>query len=286
MNIAKDNRIIGISLAICASLSLAILGECVKNVSEVIPGSLIIFSRFLFCMIFFIPFLFRDKSFTFKVVNMWGLFIRALSGFLAMIFFFQALRSMLSVNALLLVNTSPVFVPFILYFITGEKTSFVVLIGIALSVFGVSIVLTPVFGDFNVYAISGIAAGFFGAIATVLLRTIGKYNSPNQMMFYYFLYGIIFSLLMVIVDWVSISIDDLYQLILIGVFGLLFQFTLTYSLYATKVRIVAPIMLTSIVFGSMFDWLFRNSIPDFHLLVGGIILTIGIIVVIYFLKDD
>lgn len=285
MYIVNNNKFIGITLAICASLSLAILGECVKNVSEVVPESLIIFSRFLFCMLFFIPFLFRDKSFTFKVVNMWGLIIRAFSGFLAMVLFFIALRSMLSVNALLLVNTSPVFVPFILYFLTGQKTSFIVMFGIILSVFGVSIILMPEFGNFNIYAIYGIAAGFFGAVATVLLRTIGKYNSPNQMMFYYFLYGILFSLIMVIIEWVSISVVDLYQLIIIGVFGLFFQFALTYSLYITKVRIVAPIMLTSIIFGSIFDWFFRNSIPNFHLLAGGIILTIGIVVVVYFLKD-
>ena len=236
-------------------------------------------------MVFFIPFIIRDNIFKLKVTNMKGIIIRGLAGFLAMLLFFHSLRQMSSANALLLVNTSPIFVPIILYMAYSIRTSSIVVFGVLISFIGVGIVLMPSLSTFDIFGVLGILAGFFGAVATVLLRTIGKYNTPNQMMFYYFLFGIIFSIIAMAIEWKSISFNEISILALVGILGLLFQFSLTYSLYLTKVRIVAPIMLTSILFGAVMDWINRSYIPHISLLIGSIVVLVGIVLVIYFLND-
>ena len=275
-------QIFGILLALLGAISLSIMGEFVKMIGPHISDGFILFARFFLSFIFLLPFVLKDRSFSFKVVNMRGLLLRSIFGFIAMMCFFQTLRSMSAANAMLLINTAPVFVPFIVYALTRVKTNFTVMFGIIISVLGVAIIIKPTSGILDVAILIGLASGFFASLATVLLRIVGKQNSPNQMMFYYFLYCAVMGLVAGVIYWQPLSIVDLVLLIFVGIFGALYQFGLTYALKYTQVRIVSPIMLSAIVFSGVLDWLFRDVIPRGTFIVGAFMLIIGILWVVFF----
>ncbi len=275
-------QMLGILLALLGAISLSIMGEFVKMVGPHISDGFILFARFFLSFIFLLPFVLKDKNFSFKVVNMRGLLLRSVFGFVAMMCFFQTLRSMSAANAMLLINTAPVFVPFVVYALTRVKTNLTVMFGIIISVLGVAIIIKPTSGVFDAAIIIGLASGFFASLATVLLRVVGKQNTPNQMMFYYFLYCAVMGLIAGVIYWQSLSVVDLVLLGFVGVFGVLYQFGLTYALKYTQVRVVSPIMLSAIVFSGVLDWLFRGVIPGGTFIVGAFILIIGILWVVFF----
>jgi drug/metabolite transporter (DMT)-like permease len=281
----NNTQLLGILLALLGAISLSIMGEFVKMVGPHISDGFILFARFFLSFLFLIPFILKDKTFSFKVVNMKGLLLRSIFGFVAMMCFFQTLRSMSAANAMLLINTAPVFVPFVVYAITRVKTNLTVMFGIVISVFGVAIIIKPTSGVFDVVILIGLASGFFASIATVLLRVVGKQNSPNQMMFYYFLYCAIMGLVAGVIYWQPLSVKDFIILTFVGIFGVLYQFGLTYALKFTQVRIVSPIMLSAIVFSGLLDWLFRDDTPKSTFVIGAFVLVVGILWVVIFINS-
>ncbi len=82
-----------------------------------------IFFRFAMSFILLLPWVMRDTSFRFKVQNPWRYGTRILSALLALFLMFYALKFIPLVNALLLNNTAPLFVPIIAYSVNGSQNT-------------------------------------------------------------------------------------------------------------------------------------------------------------------
>ncbi len=282
MSAHHNKPILGILLALLGAISLSAMGECVKYVGKDVPDGFILFARFFVSFLVLLPFVLQDKNFSFRVNNMKGLFARSIFGFIAMMCFFQTLKSMPAANAMLLINTAPIFVPLILYILTKTKTKKSVIFSIFISFIGVGIIIDPSSGVIQPSMIIGLTAGLFASVATVLLRVVGKQNTPNQMMFYYFLFCTLLGLAAGVYYWQPLSGVNWLAMLFVGIFGVLYQFGLTYALKYTQVRIVSPILLTAILYSGVFDWFIRGIMPGMKFSIGALVLIIGIIFVIIF----
>ncbi|ASG67860.1 hypothetical protein fh0823_07970 [Francisella halioticida] len=103
-------------------------------------------------------------------------------------------------------------------------------------------------------------------------------------MFYYFLFTAVLGLTVGISSIKELTSYELIMALLMALTGLIYQFSLTYSLKLIQIRIVSPIMLFSVVFSAIMDWFLKLTPIGLPFIIGAIIMALGIIGVIRFNK--
>lgn len=127
-------------------------------------------------------------------------------------------------DAILLNNTAPLFVPIVALLITGAKTPRKVWWGVVIGFIGVALVLHPGPQLFQLTSFIGLASGVLAAIAIVQIWILSKTGTTTQMFFYYFLIGTVASGAFALFQW-RMPPDWKIWLLLggIGIFGTLYQ---------------------------------------------------------------
>ena len=106
---------------ILAYISIALMGIFVKLASDSLPSSEILFARFLIGTLFLLPFLAKTRDFRVDLKQWHFLVLRNLAGICSMLLMFYSLKNLPLSIAILLMNTSALFVPLLLLFLK-EKT--------------------------------------------------------------------------------------------------------------------------------------------------------------------
>ena len=101
---------------VLAYISIALMGVFVKYASDELPSSEILFSRFFIGFVFLLPFLIKDGDFKVDMSQWKFLVLRNLAGIASMLLTFYAIKYLPISIAILLMNTSALFVPLLLFF--------------------------------------------------------------------------------------------------------------------------------------------------------------------------
>jgi drug/metabolite transporter (DMT)-like permease len=255
----------------------------VKKIGNSLPISMLIFFRFSISFVLLLPWIIKNPNFTFKVHKPVRYIIRILAALLALFFVFYAIKFIPLVDALLLNNTSPLFVPLIAWLLTGAKTPAKALFGIVLGFIGIAIILHPGLKIISPASLIALASGLLAALAVVQMRLISKTSQTVQMLFYYFLISTIISGIIAAFQWkLPISFEAWILLSGIGIFGTLYQVFATMAYVTAPVRLVSPLVFLTVIFGGLFDWLIWGNAPSLLTYVGTLLVIIGAIVTIYF----
>lgn len=275
----------GVCFAIISALAFAIMSVFVKMIGTGLPTSMPIFFRFAVSFLLLLPWVIRSTSFRFKVTQPLRYTIRIVSALLALFLMFYALKFIPLMNALLLNNTAPLFVPMIAYFLTGAKTPHQAWLGILLGFIGIALILHPNEQIFsNPASLIALASGILAALAIVQMRLVSKSSSMIQMLFYYFLVSTVISGLVVIKQWQMPTAHLWWLLLGVGIFGTLYQVFATWAYVTAPVRLVSPFMFFMVIFGGVLDWVIWGHIPNTVILIGAATIVIGSLVTIYFGK--
>ena len=272
----------GINFAIIGAFSIAAMGVFVKYIGTDLSSITILFFRFAISLLILLPFIFKNKSFSYKIKYPYHLTIRILTGVLAMTLYFIAIQHINLVNAILLESAYPIFVPIIIYFLTGQKTNRKVMWGIIVSFIGIIIILQPGADIFQPYSIVAVLSGVCAGIAYVFLKIMLSRDKTQMfnLLFYFFLFGSLIPLPYVILSWKPLSLFHIMCLLGVGVFGYGYQYFITKALQHASVRIVSPLVYVSVLSGGVLDWLLWNTTPSLLTLTGTIITIFGAIIVI------
>ncbi len=272
----------GIYFAIIGAVSIAVMGVFVKFIGPDLPTLTILFFRFAISLVILLPFIYKDKSFSFRIKFPFQLSIRILSGILAMALYFLAIQKIALVNAILLESAYPVFVPIIIFFLTGKKTTSRVMWGIIISFIGIIIVLQPGTDIFHPYSLVAVLSGMAAGLAYVFLKLMLSKDRTQMLnlMFYFFLFGSLLPLPYVIINWKPLTFFYIICILGVGIFGYGYQYFMTKALQHASVRIVSPLVYVSVITGGIFDWLIWNTKPNYLTLIGAAITILGAVIVI------
>ena len=275
---------LGIFYILISSLSISIMGVFIRVIGTGLPNTTILFSRFLFSVTIMLPVIFKDKEFHFRVNKPLILLSRCSIGLIAMSLFFYAIQRVHLANVMLLQNTRPIFVPIIIYLLSREKTGRNVILSIIISFIGITLVINPSINGFNPNSIYALLSGFFSAAAIILLQMFMKKNGnrTKEALFYYFLFSTIVTFVIMMFDWVTPSPHQLLLLLCVGFFGTFYQLFMTVGLKHIPVKIAAPLMYSSVIFGGILGWMIFDQTITNMTLIGISIAVIGSILVIYF----
>ena len=170
--------LLGIIGYICYSFS-AVFAKLATDVNT----STLLFLRNLILFLLLLPFL-GVKKLSLKTKKFPILLLRGLGGVTAVFLFYYIVKKISLVNSTLLLNTYPLFVPFIALFWFRKKIPLKRVVLLIVGFIGVIFVLQPSWNFFNSYGLLGLFAGFLLAISIACIRKLAPTEHAGVMMFY------------------------------------------------------------------------------------------------------
>lgn len=265
--------LIGVLYMLVATLMLALMGMCVKQVKGSIPVFEIMFFRYSLGLVCLLPLTLR-KNFSFRVNCSWHYTGRILAALLGVSCSYFALRFLPVADVYLLRSTAALFVPLVAFFLLKARTSKWVILTSLIGFAGAAFVLKPNSGVFAWPALIALGAGLLTAVSIVELRLISGRSSPLQTVFYYHLGGAAFGGLLTLFNWQPIG-ESLWSLGGVALFGFMYQWALTYTFRFGSVRIVSPLLFVTVFFGALIDWIVWDHVPQFLTIVGMCLVIAG-----------
>lgn len=213
--------------------------------------------------------------------------VRGIGGVLAFACTAIAISKIPLVNASLLNNTAPLFIPIITLIWLKNKIEKKIWWGILLGFIGIIFILDPKENDFlksgDFY---GIAAGIFLAVAYVALGVLTKTESFISILFYYALIAVILCLPFAIYNWSDPPVLIWIYAISAGILFVAYSFLLQYAYrYVAAVKL-SPLNFSVVVFTGFFDWLIFGHVPGILSLIGIVLVTAGGILAITIHEKD
>jgi drug/metabolite transporter (DMT)-like permease len=271
----QENALFGGMLIVLAFLCIAIMCAFVKAAPHVPIGTIIFFQNVIGLLLFG-PWVLAHGAAKVKTSRIWLHIQRAVSGILSQALMFIALRKMPMMNAVLLGNSAPLFIPIIAWMWLKQKISGAVWSSLVLGFIGVILILDPNPASLlNPFVILAISAAFFSALALVTVNRLSITETSEQILFYYFLLSSLAAVPFAFATWKILSDKEWVYLIAIGMFMVAAQlFIILAYRYASAGRI-APFNYSVVVFSGLIGWLLWRDVPDSLSLAGVLLVSAG-----------
>lgn len=266
-----------IAFMISAYFSITLMNVFVKTASDTMPASETLFSRFLIGLLFLLPFMIKDRDFKVEVSQWKFLVLRNLAGVASMLINFYVVKFLPLSIAVLLINTSTLFIPILLLFFR-QKTPLNVLACSLIGFVGVSIILLNNHnGEVEpTYVLIGLGGAVLSAMAFISLQELNKHNSPKNIVFYFHLIGTVLLPMFFFPQWKMPNWHEFGLLLLVGGFGLVFQLLLTRAFKHAPANVITPFAFTGVIFSSLFDWLIWEHAPTLSFWIGAIVIVASV----------
>lgn len=279
-------RAVGFALA--GFFFMALVGVFIK-LEEKGSASIewIVFMQYFTCLLIMTALAAKNKFRDLKANNYKYLLIRSLAGVIAFSCYVISITKIPLVNATLLNNTAPVFIPLITLIWLKNKIDEKIWWGISVGLIGIIFIIKPsaemLFKEGDLF---GLAAGILLAIAYVALKVLTKTESNVTIIFYYSLIATILSLPFAISGWSNPPLIIWIYAILCGVSFILCLYLIQHAYkYADAVKL-SPFNYSVIVFSGILDWIIFDHVPGFSSLIGIVLVTLGGILAVTIHEKD
>ncbi|OOF57256.1 DMT family transporter [Rodentibacter myodis] len=262
---------------VSAYCSITLMNVFVKTASDTLPASETLFARFFIGLLFLLPFMIKDRDFKVETAQWKFLVLRNLAGVASMLINFYVVKFLPLSIAVLLLNTSALFVPILLLFFR-QKTPLNVLACSLMGFVGVSIILlTNHNGSFEpIYVLIGLSGAILAAMAFISLQELNKHNSPKNIVFYFHLIGTLLLPMFFFPQWKMPDLNEFGLLLLVGGFGLIFQLLLTRAFKYAPANVITPFAFSGVIFSSLFDWLIWQHTPSLYFWIGALVIIVSV----------
>ncbi len=270
MNPVTENTLKGIAFGFATTLVGSSAAAAGKWVAIDVPVPTIVFIQYAICLLVMIPWFAKQSISSLRTKRFKAHLIRGTGGWLCFYSYYAALDQIPLVDATLLRNTAPLFVPIIALFWLSEKLTLLRWAPIILGFIGIIFILRPEGSSIEWGHLIGLASGFTLAISMVGTSTLSKTDSGKTIMFYYFAISFVFSTPLAIYHWQPVPLRAWPYLIFIGlsIFVTMWLYTKAFS-YA-KASVVSPINYFSVVISGFLGWLIWSDIPTHTALIGAV----------------
>ena len=246
-----------------------------KGASGVSVGVLVFFQNFI-SLIVFAPWILRGGVAKLQTSRILVHILRAAAGLLSQVLMFAAVKEMPLVNAVLLSNSAPLFIPLVTWAWLRQRVSGTVWASLFIGFAGVVLILRPGVALLtNPIALIALSAALFSAFALVSVNQLSKTEPSGRILFYYFLFSSAVAAPFAILEWKTPSSQEWLFLGGIGLMMAMSQMLIIRAYqHATPSRI-APFNYTVVIFSGLIGWIVWHNKPGVLSLVGVLLVTAG-----------
>lgn len=271
----KENVFLAVLLTLLSSLCYAGLIALTKYLQLGLNSNVIVLFRYGVTFFLFVPYLFFFNKPATKTEVPKKHFIRSVFGFLGLVTTIVATRYIPVPDAILLSNTYPLFLPFIVWIHEKKMITKQMSFGILFGFLGIALILKPTGHVMEPWSLIALGSGLLTALTMTYVRELSKTESISQINFQFLFYSFIFAIAFFLIDFQKPTLAQLPGLLAIGLIGTIYQQSFLWALKFAHSIIVAPIFYSSIVFGALIEWNLYGTLPELATLIGCLFVVLG-----------
>ena len=263
-------------ISVCA---FSIMDLIVKWSENYPVGEVLFFRGFcgLIPLFFLIP---KDKYLNFYKTNRPFLhFKRCVSGLIAIVAIFIALRELPLATVVSITFTSPIFTTIFSIFLLSEKVGLYRWLAVLVGFIGIIVISEPGLSSMNIYYFYPIIFCLGLSYVAIAIKQLSASEPVWLISFYFSISIMILSFFTIPQGWILPSLKDFSLLSLLGVLGGLANLWLTQSYKYSDVSLVTPLKYLALVFAIIFGYLIWDEIPTSRTLIGSLLVIISSVII-------
>ena len=263
-------------ISICA---FSIMDLIVKWSENYPIGEVLFFRGFcgMIPIFFLIP---KERYFNFYKTNRPFLhFKRCVSGLVAIVAIFIALRKLPLATVVSITFAAPIFTTIMSIFFLSEKVGLYRWLAVLVGFVGILIISEPGFSSLNFYYIYPIIFCLGLSYVAIAIKQLSS-TEPVWLIGLYFSFSImIMSFFTLPQGWIMPNLKDLFLLCMVGILGGLANLWLTQSYKFAEVSLVTPLKYLALLFAIFFGYIFWDETPTIKTLLGAALVIISSIII-------
>lgn len=274
----SENLILGVILTLLSCLIYSIQTTVIKFYSVKLPPlPVLIFIQSIVSLVLTLPFLAKKEilksALAFNDMPLHAL--RAIFSLSISYLLFYAVIFVPLVNATLLANTAPLFIPLFAYLVLSQKINHKLWVPLLMGFTGVVFVLHPSAGKLQPALLLALGAGMCWASSMISVRQLSTRNSTQTTTLYFAVLSTLLSGGISIKFWIPLTMPMLFISILLGAFYFLVQYTATWALKHAGAQLFGILSYSSVIYVTFFSIWFWGVIPSHLTLLGMVFIGIG-----------
>lgn len=267
---------LGIIISLIAYIFFVTASSIVFSFKKIFPTIQIIFFQNFISLICISPISLRKGIGNLKTDFISIHLFRDISGVFSYYLYFVAIRFLNLTDATILNYTAPFFVPIVWWIWMREKIDLHIWWSIIIGFIGVAVILNPSKQIFQEGFTFGLFAGIFASVAFAALRILNLKKEPmSRTLFYYFLFGTVFSAPFAWIYWVQPSGLQWLKVVGVGLSTVTAQMLLTFAYRHGTASFLSPLGYSTVVYAAISSWLFFNNPPTIRSIIGTVLIIIG-----------
>ncbi|MDD5218061.1 MAG: DMT family transporter, partial [Candidatus Omnitrophica bacterium] len=229
----------GILMMIQASVAFSLMALFVKFACHSLPSNEVVFFRSFIGLLIILGMIRRKRTSLFGHQRFW-LFMRGVTGFLALVLYFYAIKNMALGTAVIINYMAPIFAAVLAVLFLREHLSLSLFGMILLAFFGLYLLVGNKLREWNIVAWAGMLSAVFAAIAFVSIRAIKHRESPLTVIFYFTGISTVGSLFLLPIGFRWPDLWTWAAIAGLGIFSFYGQLWLTISLRRARTSLITP----------------------------------------------
>ncbi len=267
---------LGISIVLIANIFFVTASSLVWSFQGRFPTIQIIFIQNCVSFLCILPLALRKGYRRLKTDVLPLHLLRDITGVLSYYLYFVAIRFLNLTDATTLNYTAPFFVPIIWWIWMREKIDLHLWWSIIVGFIGVAVILNPTRQILQEGFVFGVFAGLASAIAFTTLRILNLKKEPmSRTLFYYFLFGTLFSAPFAWADWVHPDGLEWMRVLGVGFATVIAQMLLTIAYRYGTASFLSPLGYATVIYAGISSWLVFGDPPDRRSILGTILIVLG-----------
>ena len=244
------------------------------------PIGQVLFFRGFFGIIFYFFVIPKDRLHNFYKTSRPGLHaLRCLSGLIALVAIFIALRKLPLATVVSISFAAPIFTTIFSIFLLSEKVGIFRWLAVIIGFLGILIITEPGITELNIYYVFPIIFCLGLSYVAIAIRQLSTTEPVWLISFYFSLSITLLSFLTIPQGWVMPSIEDFMLLSFIGIFGGVANLWLSQSYKYSEVSLVTPLKYLALVFAIFFGYFIWDEVPTLKTIVGAILVIISTLII-------
>jgi drug/metabolite transporter (DMT)-like permease len=266
---------LGVTLIVAAFFCVAVMSAFGKAASSVSTATISFFQSFISLLVF-LPWTLRHGLADLKTSQLPLHVARALAGLLSQVLFFWAVKEMVLIDAVLLVNAAPLFIPLVALLWNRSPITPAVGISLLVGFIGVVLIIKPGADVLtNPSALIALLAALFSAIALVSVNKLSGHNHPDTILFYYFFIASLATAPFAIAVWSEPTTQEWGYLVGVGAFMAVAQLLIILAYQHATASQIAPFNYSVVIFSGLIGWLVWHNTLDWISGVGILMVCAG-----------
>jgi drug/metabolite transporter (DMT)-like permease len=268
----------GIVLIVLAFFCLALISAFAKAAGSDVSSGVIVFFQYAISLVVLMPWFLRVgmrnlRTHKLKLQLVWSIF-----GLGSQFLLFVALTKIPLLDASLLANASPLFIPLVVWVWQKERPDAWLAFTLVLGFVGIILILQPggdASGMLSLGTPIAIAAGVCSAIGLTAAGLLQKTEPVPRTLFWYFLLSPLLVSPISFTTWTMPTPRAWLYLLLIGVCMAAAQLLTVLAYTQASPSRLAPFNYSVVVFAALIGWIVWNEVPNLLTIVGAVVVAAG-----------